>query len=233
MRWIVPPFGGNAFEDKNVLRANMTRAESNSRRIDVLAIGLFGLAVGALTVGMAQVGQIPEMDKVGVLVIALVFGGLVQVLAGIADIRYNEQLGGTALTMYGFFWFTVSLAQLVSMSTTFHFDSALFVPINLVYVFFSAAMVYLTAYRSVALSVLHVVITLTFVSTVCMRLNLISEMFPGVAHLAVGTLAFYHAIGSLSQAYTGKAIVPLGPALLRHERAKATVASEAGGSWGA
>ena len=204
----------------------MTKTESLSRRIDVLAIGLFGLAVGALTVGMAQVGQIPEMDKVGVLVIALVFGGLVQVLAGVADIRYNEQLGGTALTMYGFFWFTVSISQLVSMSTSFHFDSALFVPINLVYVFFSAVMVYLTAYRSVALCFLHLVITLTFFSTVCMRLNLISETLPGLAHLAVGTLAFYHAIGSLSQAYTGKAIVPLGAPLLRHQTARSAVHSE-------
>jgi succinate-acetate transporter protein len=105
--------------------------------------------------------------------------GLVQVLAGVADIRYNEQLGGTALTMYGFFWLTVSLAQLVSMSTTFHFGSALFVPINSVYVFFSAVMIYLTAYRSVALSLLHVVITLAFFSTVCMRLNLTSEMLAG------------------------------------------------------
>lgn len=210
----------------------MTKAESNSRRIDVLAIGLFGLAVGALTVGMAQVGQIPEADKVGVLVIALVFGGLVQVLAGVADIRYHEQLGGTALTMYGFFWFTVSVAQLVSMSTTFHFDGALFVPINLVYVVFSAAMVYLTAYRSVALSLLHVVITLTFVSTVCMRLNLISEMLPGLGHLAVGTLAFYHAIGSLSQAYTGKAIVPLGAPLLRHATGMDKISPEPARSYG-
>lgn len=210
----------------------MTKSETASRRIDVLAIGLFGLAVGALTVGMAQVGQIPEMDKVGVLVIALVFGGLVQVLAGVADIRYNEQLGGTALTMYGFFWFTVSLSQLVSMSTTFHFDSALFVPINLVYVFFSAVMVYLTAYRSVALCFLHLVITLTFFSTVCMRLNLISETLPGLAHLAVGTLAFYHAIGSLSQAYTGKAIVPLGAPLLRHQRTRNVVHSEVATSYG-
>ena len=48
-----------------------------SRRIDVLAIGLFGLAID----------QIPEIDKVGVLVVALVFGGLVQVIAGVAEIR--------------------------------------------------------------------------------------------------------------------------------------------------
>jgi len=50
----------------------MVGEDLTSRRIDVLAIGLFGLAVGALTLGVAQ-------------------------------------LGGTALTMYGFFWFTVSV----------------------------------------------------------------------------------------------------------------------------
>ena len=82
----------------------MTKSETVSRRIEGLAIGLFGLAVGALTVGMAQIGQIPEVDRVGALVIALVFGGLVKMLAGVADIRCQEQLGGTDLTMFGFFW---------------------------------------------------------------------------------------------------------------------------------
>ncbi|MFM7840424.1 MAG: GPR1/FUN34/YaaH family transporter, partial [Nitrospira sp.] len=86
------------------------------RRIDVLAIGLFGLAVGALTLGVAQLGYIPEKDRIGTLVIALLFGGIVQILAGITDIRYHEQLGGTALTMYGFFWTTVCTAKLVSAS---------------------------------------------------------------------------------------------------------------------
>ena len=69
------------------------------RRIDVLAIGLFGLAVGALTLGVAQLGGIPQSNKVGTLVIALMFGGIVQILAGITDIRYHEQLGGTALAL--------------------------------------------------------------------------------------------------------------------------------------
>lgn len=40
----------------------------------------------------------------------------------------------------------------------------------------------------------------------------------GLAHLAVGVFAFYHAIVSLSQAYTGKIIVPLGSLVLRHVR---------------
>ena len=61
------------------------------------------------------------------------------------DIRYHEQLGGTALTMYGFFWTTVCTAKLVSASTTFHLSMVLYAPVNLVYFFFSSIMVYLTA----------------------------------------------------------------------------------------
>ncbi len=197
----------------------MGRKEDLNRRIDVLAIGLFGLAVGALTVGLAQMGVVPEVDKIGVLVIALVFGGIVQLVAGITDIRYNEQLGGTALTMYGFFWVTVCTVKLVSGSTSFHFDSTLFIPIKLIYLVFSAVMIYLTAYRSVALSLLHVIITLTFFAAVLARLNMISETLPGIGHVFIGLLAFYHAIGSLSLAFTGKAIVPLGPPLFSHEAA--------------
>lgn len=195
------------------------------RRIDVLAIGLFGLAVGALTLGVAQMGGIPESNKVGMLVIALMFGGIVQILAGITDIRYHEQLGGTALTMYGFFWTTVCIAKLVSESTSFRFDQVLYAPINLVYAAFSLVMVYLTAYKNTTLCVLHVVITVTFSSTVLARLGIIGETFPGILHIVVGLMAFYHAVASLTQAFTGHQLVPLGPPLLHrtgHPRRRAT-----------
>lgn len=190
------------------------QAVEHHRRIDVLAIGLFGLAVGALTLGVAQVGGIPESNKVGTLVIALIFGGIVQILAGITDIRYHEQLGGTALTMYGFFWLTVCIAKLVSESTSFHLDMVLYAPINFVYAAFSIVMVYLTAYRNATLCILHIVIAVTFSSTALARLDMIGETFPGLLHILVGLMAFYHAVASLTQAFTGHQLVPLGPALL-------------------
>lgn len=187
------------------------------QRIDVLAIGLFGLAVGALTLGVAQLGLIPEPNKIGVFVIALMFGGIVQILAGITDIRYHEQLGGTALTMYGFFWLTVSTAKLVNVSSASNFNMLLFVPIDIVYAAFSAVMIYLTAYRNVALSLLHVIITLSFTATIFARLDLISETLPGFFHVLVGLGAFYYAVASLSYAFTGRVLVPLGQPLLHRE----------------
>jgi len=116
--------------------------------------------------------------------------------------------------MYGFFWVTVSTAKLLSEGTSFHFDDMLYIPIQLVYLVFSAVMIYLTAFRSATLSFLHVIITMTFLAMVFSRLGWISEVLPGVGHLAIGVLAFYHAIASLSFAFTGQALVPLGPLLL-------------------
>jgi succinate-acetate transporter protein len=192
----------------------VTKNEQTTRQIDVLAIGLFGLAVAALTLGVAQLGGIPDRDQIGTLVIALAFGGIVQILAGITDIRYHEQLGGTALTMYGFFWTTICTAKLVGESTSFHFDQVLYAPINMVYAVFSVVMVYLTAYRNITLSLLHAIIAATFVVTSLERLDMISETLPGVGHVLVGLLAFYYAVASLTQAFTGEPLLPLGPPLL-------------------
>lgn len=201
--------------------------EDQSRRIDVLAIGLFGLAVGALTLGVAQLGWIPDRNRVGALVIALIFGGFVQILAGITDIRYHEQLGGTALTMYGFLWTALCTAKLVGSSTNYQFDHVLYVPINLVYTVFSLVMVYLTAYRNFTLSFLHVIITLTFLATSLARLDFISELLPGIGHILVGLIAFYHAIGTLTLAFTGEALLPLGPPLLYKKQAPAAKRAQA------
>jgi succinate-acetate transporter protein len=77
-------------------------------------------------------------------------------------------------------------------------------------------MIFLTAYRNLTLSALHVVITLTFLATTFARLDFISELLPGWGHIIVGLMAFYHAVGSLTQAFTGRSILPLGPPLLFH-----------------
>ncbi len=116
--------------------------------------------------------------------------------------------------MYGFFWLTVCTAKLVSESTSFHLDMVLYAPINFVYAAFSIVMVYLTAYRNATLCILHVVIAVTFSSTVLARLDVIGETVPGLLHILVGLMAFYHAVASLTQAFTGHQLVPLGPAFL-------------------
>lgn len=188
--------------------------EAHGRRSDVLAMGLFGLAVGALTLGLAQVGAIPDRDYIGALVIALAFGGLVQFFVGIVSTHHHEQLGGIALTTYGLFWITVCMADLVSAGTTFRVSPMLYAELNFVYFVFSAVMVYLTAYRSATLCLLFSVIAATCFLTFLARLDLLTDTLPGIGHIVVGLMALYHAVGSVTYAFTGHELVPLGLPLL-------------------
>ena len=97
--------------------------EAHRRRSDALAMGLFGVAVGSLTLGLAKLGAIPDRNHVETLVLALACGGLGPFLAGIATIRNHEPLCGAALATYGGLWITVCTANLVS-SSLFMFPSA-------------------------------------------------------------------------------------------------------------
>lgn len=188
--------------------------EKNNLRIDVLSIGLFGLAVGALTLGLIQIGYIPSPDSIAVSIICLTFGGLVQIIAGSIDVKHHDQLGGTALTMYGFFWTTVFTIKILNLSQGYHWDEILFLPIVVVYFLFSAVMVYLTGHKNLTLMLLHVIITLTFGFDIFVKLGYDYGMQVGFGHIFIGCIAFYHATATLVNRFIGAKRIPLGDAPL-------------------
>lgn len=179
-------------------------------RMDVLAIGLFGLAVGALTLGCVQIGIIPLRDELAISVVCLVFGGIVQLLAGIVDIRYHEQLGGTALTMYGFYWTTVFTLKVIGIANGCQWDDVCFLPLVSIYAGFSALMIYLTGHKSLTLMLLHIVITTVFIVDVLIKLGMPLLPVAGILHLLIGTVALYHALATLTDKFVGRYLIPLG-----------------------
>ena len=183
-------------------------------RIDVLSIGLFGLAVGALTLGLIQIGYIPSPDSIAVSIICLIFGGLVQIIAGSIDVKHHDQLGGTVLTMYGFFWTTVFTIKILNLSQGFHWDEILFLPIVVVYFLFSAVMVYLTSHKNLTLMLLHIMITLTFGFDIFVKLGHEFGFHVGFGHICIGSVAFYHATATLVNRFIGANKIPLGKAPL-------------------
>ena len=184
-------------------------------KIDVLSVGLFGLAVGALTLGCAQMGIIPHNDDLAISIICLIFGGIVQIVAGMVDVRYHDQLGGTALTMYGFYWTTVFTVKLLGLVEGFHWDNVLFLPIVAIYAIFSAVMIYLTGHKSLVLMILHIFITAVFTIDILIKLNFPYEYYAGVDHVIIGIVALYHALATLVNKFTQKATFPLGKPLFK------------------
>ncbi len=188
--------------------------EAHPRRSDALAMGLFGLAVGAFTVGLAQLGEIPERNHIEITVIVFVCGGLMPFLAGMAMFRSHEPYCGIALTTYGLFSIAACMAELMSASSGVQRSPIRYGQLNVVYCICSAVVVYLMAYRGRTICLLFFMIAATSCLSVLASLGLLTETLPGIGHLVVGLLALYHAVGSVTLSFTGHELVPLGPPLL-------------------
>jgi succinate-acetate transporter protein len=192
-------------------------AGPKSRHIDALSIGLFGLTVAAITLGLHQLGlfgQEDEFDVIAVWIMALLFGGIVQIIAGFVEVRYDQQLGGTALTMYGFLWVGTSLLGMLETLTHRGPHPYVEIPLLASFACFSAVMVYLTGHKTLVLCLLHVVITATLSAVVLAKLGIVGETLPGAGHLMIGGLAFVHAMGTLINEFTTENRIPLGRAPL-------------------
>lgn len=200
-------------------------AGPKSKHIDALSIGLFGLTVGAITLGLHQLrlfGPEDQFDVVAVWIMALIFGGIVQIIAGFVEVRYDQQLGGTALTMYGFLWVGVSILGLLQAVSDKGPHPYVEIPLLATFACFSAVMVYLTGHKSFALCLLHVVITATLSVVVLAKLGILGETLPGIGHLVIGGLAFICAMGTLVNEFTAEIKIPLGraPLNLNHTNGK-------------
>lgn len=192
-------------------------AGPKSKHIDALSIGLFGLTVGAITLGLHQLqlfGREDEFDVVSVWIMALLFGGIVQIIAGFVEVRYDQQLGGTALTMYGFLWVGTSTLGILQALTQKGPHPYVEIPLLVSFALFSAVMVYLTGQKTLVLCLLHVVITATLSAVVLAKLGVLGERVAGIGHLAIGGLAFVHAMGTLVNEFTTENKIPLGRAPL-------------------
>lgn len=191
-------------------------AGPKSRHIDALSIGLFGLTVGAFTLGLHQAkwfGIVENnSDHLTVWIMAMIFGGIVQIVAGFVEVRYDQQLGGTALTMYGFLWVGISTLGILEATTSFEAHPLVEVPLIGTFACFSAVMIYLTGQKTLVLCILHVVITATLFTVVLAKFGLIGYFIPGIGHLAIGAVAFVHAMGTLVNEFTEGTKIPLGNA---------------------
>jgi succinate-acetate transporter protein len=80
---------------------------------DPAPLGLAGFGITTLLLSLINAQILPETDTVLVMSLALTFGGLAQLLAGMWAFRRGNTFAGTAFTAYGAFWFSFYLLVVV------------------------------------------------------------------------------------------------------------------------
>lgn len=78
---------------------------------DAAPLGLAGFALTTFVLSLFESGLLPEAGEPVVLGLALAYGGLAQLLAGMWEFRAGNTFGATAFTSYGAFWISFFLLE--------------------------------------------------------------------------------------------------------------------------
>jgi succinate-acetate transporter protein len=78
---------------------------------DPAALGLAGFALSTMVLSIVNVGALPKEDAPVALGLALAYGGIVQLLAGMWAFIKNDTFAAVALSSYGGFWISFYFLQ--------------------------------------------------------------------------------------------------------------------------
>jgi succinate-acetate transporter protein len=84
--------------------ARQARASVGELIADPAPLGLAGFALTTFVLSMFNAGLVSDKGEPVVFGLALAYGGLAQLLAGMWEFKNNNAFGATAFTSYGAFW---------------------------------------------------------------------------------------------------------------------------------
>jgi succinate-acetate transporter protein len=181
--------------------------------------GPLGLAAFALTTFMLSVFNAGIIHTAGlgavVLPVALFYGGLAQLLAGMWEFKKNNTFGALAFTSYGAFWLSyAALAKFVAPGLPpagVHTAVGLFL---LAWTIFTVLMTIAVVKVNGALLAVFVVLTLTFICLTIGDLgsNDTLHQVGGWLGLLTAALAWYTALAGLTASTFKKSVLPVFPA---------------------
>src|SRR3954451_24397245 len=76
------------------------------------ALGLVGFGLTTVLLSLINAGILPAGGEGVVMPLALAYGGLIQLIAGVLEVRLSNTFGMTAFLSYGAFWWWFALLQL-------------------------------------------------------------------------------------------------------------------------
>jgi succinate-acetate transporter protein len=190
---------------------NNSEAAPAARFADPAGLGLAGFALTTFVLSFANAGWIPG-GGVAVLGLALFYGGIAQMIAGIWEFANKNTFGATAFTSYGAFW----LAAWFLLST----KGAVEAGSNGVGLFFLAWAIF-TLYMTFAAIKTNLIILLVFVALTLTFVFLAIGEFAnsltmghigGYLGIVTAVLAFYGSFATVLNSTFKRVVLPVMPA---------------------
>ncbi len=169
-------------------------------------LGLAGFGLTTCILSLINAG-VTSADAMGVVLgLALVYGGIAQLLAGMWEFRKGNTFGATAFSSYGAFWiafyFIVHAAPKAGLGVFLFFYGVL-----TLYLWFG------TFYLNRALFFIFLFLTITFFLLALAEFHVLGSSAPGGWFgLITGLLALYTSAAGVINSVAGRTVLPTGKA---------------------
>ena len=178
------------------------------------ALGLVAFGLTTVLLSLINAGVLPAGGEPVVLPLALTFGGLMQIIAGLAEFRVANTFGATAFCSYGAFWWWFALLLLFAGNGVIDISKA-GPTVGVALLLWGVLTLYLwigTFRLSRVLFAIFLTLWITFLllGLGSMTGNTSLTHVGGWLGLICGSLAMYGSFGIVTNATFGRTVVPLG-----------------------
>lgn len=180
-------------------------------------LGLAAFAATTFMLSMLNANLVSEKGGLaGTLAVALAYGGIVQVLAGMWEFRTGNTFGAVAFSSYGAFWISIFvLFKITAGPTTTHSGISLYL---YAWAIFTLLMLVASLRTSGVLVAVFVLLTITFFLLAIGNAGLTGLQttnnaikLGGWVGLATAAGAWYGALGGVANSTFGREVIPLFP----------------------
>ena len=189
--------------------SNATAPEANPA-----ALGLVGFGLTTVLLSLINAGILPAAGESVVIPLAIAYGGTIQIIAGLLEVRSRNTFGMTAFLSYGAFWWWFALLLMLGHNGVLDLTGAgttIGVALLLwgVFTFYMWVSTFKLS-RTLFLIFLTLWITFFLLGTGALLAMPQMSQLGGWIGLLCGTLAMYGSFAIVTNATFGRTVVPLG-----------------------
>ena len=178
------------------------------------ALGLVGFGLTTVLLSLVNAGLLPAGGEGVVIPLALAYGGLIQVIAGIFEFKVGNTFGMTAFLSYGGFWWWFALLLLFAHNGIIDIKDA-GPTVGVALLLWGVLTLYLWISTFKLTKVVFAVFLTLWITFFLLGFGAILKQaalshLGGWLGLVCGTLAIYGSFALVTNATFGRAIVPLG-----------------------
>ena len=183
----------------------------NDNTANPTAFGLCAFGMTTILLSLANAGVMTLSSPI--LAMAIMFGGVAEVIAGLMEWKKNNMFGAVAFTSFGFFWLTVvGLLVMPTMNWAAAADKNGMVAFFTLWGLFTLFMFVATLKINRALQVVFATLVILFALLALHEATGSSGLgkFAGYEGILCGASAIYAAVAQIWNEYYGRAVLPLG-----------------------